>query len=189
MGCGSTVISGKTYDVVYVGRGLIWQRIIGLAGKEWESLGRFEDPSAGIFYGHADQHALATNPLNSFALLAGCDGGVCELVYDGSTDNVQMKSLNDDLAITNVTRLHARQMGPGAWREPRTLAPRSWCLVAQWGQRRTGDGGACAINPANPLIQYCTGDYNGVFRRTADGWVTYLANGSAPGSYGGCQAS
>lgn len=105
MGCGSTVISGKTYDVVYVGRGLIWQRIIGLAGKEWESLGRFEDPSAGIFYGHADQHALATNPLNSFALLAGCDGGVCELVYDGSTDNVQMKSLNDDLAITQCYKI------------------------------------------------------------------------------------
>ena len=184
MACGSTGISGTTYDVVYVGRGALWQRVIGLAGKEWECFQRFENPAKGIWFGHYDQHALAVNPLNPSALLEGCDGGAYEIIYDGPTDNVTMTSLNGDLAITQCYKIACSP--EGSW----TLAgcqdvgsPVQVPGGAMGAEANGGDGGACAINPVNPLIQYCTGDFdsNGTFRRTSDGWVTYLATGGGSG--------
>jgi hypothetical protein len=178
MCCAASKIHGESKDVVFVGQALISYRVIGETGSDWKSTSSLEDSSKGVFYAHADQHALGVSPLDSSVVMVGCDGGVYEMVYDAQTDKLQMSSQNTDLTITQCYKIAASRDGAYSLIGAQDVgAPAMLPGGAPGAQANDGDGGGCAINPVNALVQYCTGDFNGTFRRTEDGWASFMADG------------
>jgi photosystem II stability/assembly factor-like uncharacterized protein len=120
---------------------------------------------------HVDQHCLTVNPSNPNDCLVGNDGGI----YHGTRTGTawSFTSLNKNMGVTQFydaswhptdsTRMLGGAQDNGT--------PVSLGNLGTWNDVIGGDGFFCAINPANPLVQYGT-VYNDAVVETKDGWKT-----------------
>lgn len=159
--------TSSAVDVIYVGQATVYRSAQG--GGNWQQV-------EGNAFGHADQHAIAVNPLDPTSVLIGNDGGVFDTTFFDPTTVVV--SLNRTLGITQVYRAAYSEDLP-----TRILAgaqdvgtatgsgdPLSWTMAGG------GDGGGCAINPRNSDVQYLQSNFSDAHQirllRTIDGWRT-----------------
>lgn len=165
------ITTGKwgTSDVVYVG--LIDIVYSPDGGTTWISMGGPTYSDSAIT--HNDQHSLAVNPLNPDEVLVGNDGGIFLYTYDPGSATWSSSGLNRALGVTQFYRASWHPTDPnniiGGTQDNAT--PESSGDILNWNCVGGGDGGGCAINPVNPLLQYCTVYNLGVYR-TADNWAT-----------------
>lgn len=156
------VAQGATNDNVYVGLIDIVHSTDG--GVNWSSLGLTYTGSAIT---HNDQHCWAVNPQDANDVIWGCDGGVYHY------KNGVITGLSKTLGITqfyNAT-FHPSDTTRVIGGTQDNASPAAMGDLANWNNRGGGDGGFTAINPANPLVQYCT-VYDATVIQTQDGWQT-----------------
>ncbi|MCW5941499.1 MAG: hypothetical protein KIS66_04665 [Fimbriimonadaceae bacterium] len=156
-------------DVVYVG--LIDVAVSINGGANWNSIGGPTYTGDAVI--HNDQHSLTVNPSNANESLVGMDGGAYRLVYNPGGGTFTWTPLNAGLYTTQFYRAAFHPTNPdkmlGGTQDNAT--PVSTGDLANWLNRGGGDGGWCAINPANPAIQYCTAQGLATFLTTNE-WST-----------------
>lgn len=159
----------NSQDVVYVG--LIDVAVSTNGGTNWNSIGGPAYEGTAII--HNDQHTLAVNPSNANESLVGMDGGAYRLVYNPGAGTFTWTPLNAGLYTTQFYRAAFHPTNPdkmlGGTQDNAT--PVSTGDLANWLNRGGGDGGWAAINPSNPLIQYCTAQGLATFY-TSNEWST-----------------
>ncbi|MGV3724424.1 MAG: hypothetical protein ACO1SX_26320 [Actinomycetota bacterium] len=164
----ATSVNG-TSDVVYVG--LIDLVASPDGGTTWTSVGATYTAQA---LSHNDQHCVAINPRNPNEVLVGNDGGVYRMSYTPSTGTATFNTtLNARLGITQFYKADYHPSDPtrmiGGTQDNAT--PVALGDLSSWRNVCGGDGCGCAINPANPNIQYASAQFQSICR-TADQWTT-----------------
>ncbi len=167
--CGNRVISNVNTDVLYLGEIDVTESVNG--GVTWTSLGGPTYETYAI--SHNDQHALAISPTNPNQGVFTNDGGIYSFTFNPSSGKNTITPLNKNLGISMFYRISAHPTNPsyilGGTQD--NASPLSVGDLSNWLNVGGGDGGGCAINQTNPLIQYTTSESLGVYR-TADGWNT-----------------
>ncbi len=107
---------------------------------------------------HADNHAMAINPLNASTIYSGNDGGIFVTHNGGHT----WKNISYGLMISQIYRMSASLQNPYVMlcgvQDNGSMA----CDGTDWQERSGGDGQDCAINPANDFLQVSSSQ-NGYF--------------------------
>lgn len=164
----ATSVNGAS-DVVYVG--LIDLVASPDGGATWASVGATYTQNALT---HNDQHCVAINPRNPNEVLVGNDGGVYRMTYTPSTGSATFNTtLNARLGITQFYKADYHPTDPtrmiGGTQDNAT--PVALGDLSAWRNVCGGDGCGCAINPANPNIQYASAQFQFICR-TSDQWTT-----------------
>lgn len=173
--------SGVLQDFVYVG--LI--TVASWDGTTWRDIGVTYTSSAKT---HNDQHCIAFFPGDNRKLALGNDGGVFPTVMTSPTASTAPSwnigiSANSTLGITMFYSSAYHPTDPtrmmGGTQD--NASPVAMGNLSSWVNRTGGDGCGCAINPVNPLVQYGSAQYNGLYR-TSNGWSTSTSFGPSWGS-------
>jgi hypothetical protein len=177
IGVGATNRTGTKQDALYIG-------LISLAewvNGTWKDVGRAYQSSPNL---HPDQHCMAFFPGNNDIMVVGHDGGVDGMSYSNAASSVVFdNTLNKTLGLTMFYSGAFHPSDPtrllGGAQDNST--PISQGDLANWKNVAAGDGCGTALNPVNPLIQYSSSQYLGMYR-TTNSWSS--SNGFAP-SWGG----
>jgi hypothetical protein len=168
--CGNRVNGNTNSDVLYLGEIDLQQSLD--QGQTWQSLG---GPSWQTLPGaitHNDQHALAISPTNPNNAIFSNDGGVYLLSYSESHNTNSITPVNANLANTMFYKIACHPVLPdflmGGSQDNST--PYVTGDLNNWLNCSVGDGGGCAINQTNPLIQYATGENLNMYH-TSDMWA------------------
>ncbi|MEO7274634.1 MAG: hypothetical protein ABIX28_01880 [Vicinamibacterales bacterium] len=150
---------------IYCGAIHLWRGDIG-ATSSWKPL-TFVNEQHVI---HPDFHAIAFDPQDSAIVYAGCDGGVFRSKNAGST----WEHLNQGLVISDVRGL-AQDVGSS----PLIAGLQDNGSIrrvgrTEWAQVMGGDGGDCAIKPAEPKVMVAT---------NYDMTPAWSRDGGSPGSF------
>ena len=163
--CGSRVVNSATVDVLYVGEIDIVESADN--GATWQTIGGPTYSNSAI--SHNDQHALTVCPTNPNLALFSNDGGLYTVAYDSSTSKNTVTSLNKNLGASMFYYIAMHPNNPnvmlGGTQD--NASPVSTGDLGNWMNVGGGDGGGCAINQADPSIQYCTTEDFGIFRTNA----------------------
>ncbi len=169
---GTHMLNGTASDVLYLGEIDLNESFDG--GNTWQSIGG-PTYSANSAITHNDQHAFAVCPTDPTQAIFSGDGGIYSLSagVDGLPNTVT--PLNKNLGVTMFYKIAAHPTNPNYLLGGTQDNASPLCLgdLTNWFNVGGGDGGGCAINPANPQIGYVTAQAtNGVpyVTRTADGW-------------------
>jgi hypothetical protein len=168
--CGNRVTKGKNADVLYLGEIDVLESLD--QGNSWISIGGPSYSSSGSI-SHNDQHCLAVDPANPNIAIFGNDGGVYQVSYNATNNVNTVTSLNANLGNTMFYKIacHPSLSNYVMGGTQDNATPFSNGNLANWLSCSGGDGGGCAINQANPLIAYGSGENLNVFR-TIDFWNT-----------------
>lgn len=156
--------SGK--DDVFVGLIDVVESVDGTAS--WKSVGQTYTDGALT---HNDQHALAVNPANPDDILIGNDGGIYRGVRSGTTWSIAGLSANLGITMFYNAVFHPTDLTRLVGGTQDNASPVALGDLSKWENVAGGDGGFCAINPANPAIQYAT-VYGASVYQTKDNWAT-----------------
>jgi hypothetical protein len=167
IGVGATNRTGTKQDAVYVG-------LISLAewvNGTWTDVGRAYQNNPNL---HPDQHCMAFFPGNNDMMVVGHDGGVDGMSYSSASSSVVFdNTLNKTLGLTMFYTGSFHPTDPtrllGGAQDNST--PISLGDLANWKNVAAGDGCGTALNPVNPLIQYSSSQYLGMYR-TANSWAS-----------------
>ena len=165
--CGSRTSGSSITDLLYMGEIDIFDSENN--GSSWQTLGGPTYTASAAT--HNDQHDLAVCPTNpNFAVFSN-DGGIYTVTYDPASGNNPIVSLNKNLGASMFYHISAHPTNPdillGGTQD--YSSPMSNGDISNWQNEGGGDGGGCAINQTNPLIQYATAE--GLFvARTSTGW-------------------
>ncbi len=177
--CTTRTVAGNPVDVLYVGLITLAQSLSGDA--VWRDVGLTYTNSALT---HNDAHAMAFDPTDPNKALVGNDGGVFGYTYNPTADAWSFDStLSSTLGVTEFYRIAPHPTNPdkilGGTQD--NASPLSTGDLLNWRNVGQGDGGFCAINPQDPLTQYATAQFLGVFR-TKDEWATTIKTTPSTGS-------
>ena len=177
--CTTRTVAGSPVDVLYVGLITLSQSLSGDA--VWRDVGLTYTNSALT---HNDAHSMAFDPTDPNKALVGNDGGVFGYTYNPAADSWSFDStLSSTLGVTEFYRIAPHPTNPdkilGGTQD--NASPLSTGDLMNWRNVGQGDGGFCAINPQNPLTQYATAQFLGVFR-TRDEWATTIKTTPSTGS-------
>jgi len=139
-------------DVIYLGQAVVYRSAPG--GGQWQEV-------EGNTLGHADQHAIAVNPLDPNSILVGNDGGIFNATFIPDLGSTTVFSINQSLGITQVYRADYSpdaQFIIAGTQDVGTAA--TFGDIANWSMVGGGDGGSCAINPRSPDIQYLQSNFS-----------------------------
>jgi photosystem II stability/assembly factor-like uncharacterized protein len=134
--------------------------------------------SSGVV--HVDHHAIAFDPSDPATVWFGTDGGVYKSTNGGGT----FMSVNDGFITTQFYPGFANADGDstialGGLQDNGTLKFTGGPLwIPVWG----GDGGWCAIDPANPSTVYAESQYGRIVRSYSGGGSFSLVVNGLPGS-------
>ena len=171
------VVDGKVSDVLYVG--LVTANGSLGGANQWKDI-------TAVYTGkdtvHADQHAIAFNPLNANEMIIANDGGVYGMTYASDTKTWSFRGdLNKTLGITMFYTADWHPTNPqfalGAAQD--NSNPATFGNNQVWRNVGFGDGMTCAINPTNPNIMYVCAQNNAIFR-TTDGFTSNIGNSITP---------
>lgn len=137
-------------------------------GTNWQSVGLSYTTGAKT---HNDQHSFAANPTNPNEILIGNDGGLYKAT--GGSGKWVITGLSDKLGITQFYNavFHPTDKNKILGGTQDNASPVSVGDLSRWENVGGGDGGFCAINPANPNIQFVT-IYGFTVIMTKDNWKT-----------------
>lgn len=181
--CGSQGSGASATDLIYLGEIDITESSDG--GNTWNSIGGPTYSLDNNAVTHNDQHCLAVCPTNPNQALFCNDGGVYSLSYNSSTGLNTVTPLNKLLGNSMFYKVAFHPTNPnimlGGTQDNAT--PVSTGNLSNWLNVAGGDGGGCAVNQMNPLIQYATID-GFVIYHTSDGWNTEtdITNGEGSGA-------
>ncbi|MGA9115772.1 MAG: hypothetical protein WB626_03260 [Bacteroidota bacterium] len=143
-------------------------------------------PEGPPYYAHADQHAITYDPSDPLLVYFGTDGGVFASTDGGET----FEGRNGGFATTQFYAGFAiSESNPsvalGGLQDNGTL---KYSGAVSWDKTYGGDGGWCAIDPANPDIMYEEYVYLALSKTTNGGasWfgiTTGLATGSSNANF------
>ncbi|MCX6358268.1 MAG: Ig-like domain repeat protein, partial [Armatimonadetes bacterium] len=177
--CTTRTVAGSPVDVLYVGLITLAQSLSG--DSVWRDVGLTYTNSALT---HNDAHAMAFDPTDPNKALVGNDGGVYRYRYDPGADAWSFDTtLSSTLGVTEFYRIAPHPTNPdkilGGTQD--NASPLSTGDLLNWSNVGQGDGGFCVINPVNPLTQYATAQFLGVFR-TKDEWATTIKTTPSTGT-------
>lgn len=137
-------------------------------GTTWTSVGQALTGGAKT---HSDQHSFAVNPSNPNEILFGNDGGL--YMATGGAGKWAITGLSANLGITQFYNVvwHPSDKTRIIGGTQDNATPVALGNLAKWENVAGGDGGFCAINPANPNIQFAT-IYDFSIYMTKDNWKT-----------------
>lgn len=173
--------SGVLQDFVYVGLITVacWD------GTTWRDIGETYTSSAKT---HNDQHCVAFFPGDNRKVALGNDGGVFPTQMTSPTSSTGPSwnigiSANATLGITMFysSGYHPTDSTRLMGGTQDNASPVSVGVLNSWVNRTGGDGCGCAVNPVNPLVQYGSAQYNGLYR-TSNGWTSQSSFGPSWGS-------
>ncbi len=178
--CGNRVVGTTNTDILFLGQIDLTESVDG--GNSWTSIGGPTYDLNGNAISHNDQHCLAVCPTNPNLAVFSNDGGVYSLSYNSATGRNAVSPLNRYLGNTMFYKVafHPSNANIMLGGTQDNATPISRGDLANWLNVAGGDGGGCAINRANPLIQYATIDGFLIYK-TTDGWNTssLIKNGAS----------
>ncbi|MCS7047126.1 MAG: hypothetical protein NZO58_12280, partial [Gemmataceae bacterium] len=127
---------------------------------------------------HADYHCLWINPADPHHLVLGCDGGL-NYSYDRGRHWEHLKNLPVaqfyaiGLDMQKPYRIYGGLQDNGTWSAPSATRDANGITIADWVNVLGYDGYYCQIDPTDPDIVFCEGQY-GILRRVhPKTWARY----------------
>ena len=118
---------------------------------------------------HGDYHALWIDPADSNHLVLGCDGGL-NYSFDRGWHWEHLKNLPVaqfyaiGVDMQKPYRIYGGLQDNGTWGVPSATRDANGITLADWVNLLGFDGYYCQIDPENPNIVFCEGQY-GILRR------------------------
>ncbi|MBX3118045.1 MAG: hypothetical protein KF784_03200 [Fimbriimonadaceae bacterium] len=166
----NTSSNGAT-DVIYIGLIDIVQSKDG--GATWRNMGgsNWTATYTSTAITHNDQHCWAVNPNNPNEMMVGNDGGIYKAVFNSAADTITWTFMSANLGITQFYSIATHPTDPDhiAGGTQDNATPHSRGNLSSWSNPGAGDGAGTVINQSNPLNQYISWQYHGIYR-TNNAW-------------------
>ena len=178
--CGTKGSGVSATDVLYLGEINVMYSLDG--GSTWKDFVTNGGSYSNGAVLHNDQHCLAVCPTDPTQCIFSNDGGVYGVQFDTNFTTGTVSRLSKNLGNTMFYHIAMHPTNPnyalGGTQD--NASPLSTGDLNNWLNVGAGDGAGAAINQTNPLIQYNSYDYAGIYR-TANGWNSknLIANGSS----------
>lgn len=178
--CGTKGSGVSATDVLYLGEINVNYSLDG--GSTWKDFVTNGGSYSNGAVLHNDQHCLAVCPTDPTQCIFSNDGGVYGVQFDANFTTGTVSRLSKNLGNTMFYHIamHPTNANYALGGTQDNASPLSTGDLNNWLNVGAGDGGGAAINQTNPLIQYNSYDYDGIYR-TANGWSNknLIANGTS----------
>lgn len=192
MRTGTKTFNNVTTDVVFVG--LITVAACFDGNGTWTDIGQTysqDNTGSSLAVTHNDQHGFIVDPTDPTTGFFGNDGGIYRYHFtptSNSAANGTFTTLNGNLFATQLYKLalHPSNANIVMGGAQDNAGPASSGDLNNWFNASFGDGGRCAYDPSNPLVQYVTADQLNIYQTTSgwdpNGWSTVPPTNAQIGS-------